>query len=130
MRFTPTHSGPDSAGVVRFGRWEFEGRSYLVVVAGAVLGLFVFILAVGLNWPIRVAVAAVPLLVAVAGVKFFLVHRPPHFAGDWWEGLLVGPHFVFSPDRAGQSRTAPFARAGGRRMAGGEPRRSVPPRSV
>lgn len=94
MRLTPTHSGPDSAGVVRIGNWELEGRSYLVVLGGAVGGILVFILAVGLAWPPRLIVALLPLVAAVGFVRFFLIGRPPHFAGDWLECLFAGRDFM------------------------------------
>ena len=96
MRCTRTHSGPDSKGVVRFGRWELEGEAYLFIVGGATLAVLVFILAVALPFPARAAVTSLPLLAAAGWVKFFLVGRPPHFAGDFFEGLLVGRHFDLS----------------------------------
>lgn len=92
-RCTRTHSGPDSKGVVRFGRWELEGEAYLFIVGGAVCAVLIFILAVSLPFPARVSVTALPLLAAAAWVKFFLVGRPPHFTGDFLEGLVVGRHF-------------------------------------
>jgi hypothetical protein len=30
-------------------------------------------------------------------VKFFLVGRPPHFCGDFFEGLVVGSNFNLRP---------------------------------
>lgn len=123
MRFTPTHSGPDSSGVVRIGNWELEGRSYLFVVAGAVLAVLVFILAVGLSWPTRLLVSAVPLVASVGFIKFFLVNRPPHFAGDWCEGILVGRHFLQKPAELRPSNTTvlPFS---DRDRPGGFPKRA------
>jgi hypothetical protein len=97
MRTTSTNSGPDSAGVVRFGRWELEGEAYLFVVAGAVGGILVFILTAAWSATARIAAAALPIGCALAWVKFFLVGRPPHFCGDYFEGLIVGKHFKLRP---------------------------------
>ncbi|HVU34393.1 MAG TPA: hypothetical protein VHE61_13240 [Opitutaceae bacterium] len=97
MRITPTNSGPDSKGVVRIGQWELEGEAYLYVVAGAIATIFVFILGARLGMLARTGAALVPLAGAVAWVKFFLVGRPPHFMGDFFEGLLVGKHFELRP---------------------------------
>lgn len=97
MRVTHTNSGPDSAGVVRFGKWELEGEAYLYVVAGAVSTVLVFILCASCGGVVRTLAAATPLGAAVAWVKFFLVGRPPHFTGDFFEGLIVGKHFNLRP---------------------------------
>jgi hypothetical protein len=97
MRITSTNSGPDSKGVVRFGSWELEGEAYLFVVIGAIGTLLVFILGATVAMVPRLAVSAVPLAAAVGWIKFFLVGRPPHFAGDFFEGLLVGKHFNLRP---------------------------------
>lgn len=97
MRTTPTNSGPDSKGVVRFGRWELEGEAYLYVVCGAVGSILVFILTAKLGMIARGGVAALPLSAAAGWVKFFLVGRPPHFTGDFFEGLLLGKHFGLRP---------------------------------
>lgn len=97
MRITPTNSGPDSKGVVRLGNWELEGEAYLYVVGGAIGTLLVFILSANLGWIERTIVSAIPLIAAVGWVKFFLVSRPPHFTGDFFEGLVVGRHFGMRP---------------------------------
>lgn len=97
MRVTLTNSGPDSKGVVRFGNWELEGEAYLFAVGGAVGTVFVFILSAAMSTFPRVLVSALPLGGAVGWIKFFLVGRPPHFTGDFFEGLLVGKHFRLKP---------------------------------
>lgn len=97
MRVTSTNSGPDSKGVVRFGNWEMEGEAYLYVVVGAIGTLLVFILAAKLDLWTRVGVSALPLGAAVLWMRFFLVGRPPHFTGDFFEGLVVGRHFRMRP---------------------------------
>jgi hypothetical protein len=97
MRVTSTNSGPDSKGVVRFGEWELEGEAYLYVVAGAVGTLLVFISTPSLGYFARGLVSLLPVAAAVGWVKFFLVGRPPHFVGDWFEGLVVGKHFGLRP---------------------------------
>ncbi len=97
MRSTPTNSGPDSSGAVRFGRWEFEGNGYLFVVGGALLGVLTFILCPSAGYTPRLALASLPLAAALGWVKFFIVGRPPHFCGDFFEGLLVGSHFNLQP---------------------------------
>lgn len=97
MRVTPTNSGPDSKGVVRFGNWELEGEAYLFAVGGAIGTILVFILAAQLGWLSRVLVSLLPLGAAVGWIKFFLVGRPPHFTGDFIEGLWVGKHFNLKP---------------------------------
>ena len=97
MRVTSTNSGPDSKGVVRFGQWELEGEAYLYVVAGAVTSLLVFICTSHLGYVARGGAAAVPLGATIGWVRFFLVGRPPHFTGDWFEGLIVGKHFGLRP---------------------------------
>lgn len=125
MRLTPTHSGPDSAGVVRIGNWELEGRSYLVVLGGAVGGILVFILAVGLTWPPRLIVALLPLALAIGFVRFFLIGRPPHFTSDWLEGLFAGHDFMQQ-----SGRPARLVRLGAAQLIdgcpGGLPRRAQP----
>lgn len=97
MRLTPTNSGPDSKGIVRFGNWELEGEAYLYVVVGAIGTILVFILTATLGHAARAVVSLLPLVAAVGWVKFFLVGRPPHFTGDFFEGLLVGKHFGLRP---------------------------------
>lgn len=97
MRVTATNSGPDSKGVVRFGRWELEGEAYLFAVGGAIATLLVFMLAATLGWFARLLASALPLGVAVGWIRFFLVGRPPHFAGDFFEGMCVGKHFGMRP---------------------------------
>jgi hypothetical protein len=97
MRITSTNSGPDSKGVVRFGNWELEGEAYAYVVSGAVASILVFILTANLGHLPRLIAALLPLTAAVAWVKFFLVGRPPHFAGDYFEGLIMGKHFNLRP---------------------------------
>ncbi len=97
MRVTSTNSGPDSKGVVRFGNWELEGEAYLYVVVGAIGTILVFILSATLDYGTRALISVLPLAVAVAWVKFFLVGRPPHFAGDFFEGLVMGKHFNLRP---------------------------------
>ena len=97
MRVTPTHSGPESKGAVRFGHWELEGDAYLYVVGGAVAGILMFMLTAGRQWPVRTGLSLLPLAAALGWVKFFLVGRPPHFVGDFLEGLFVGTHFNMRP---------------------------------
>jgi hypothetical protein len=97
MRVTPTNSGPDSSGVVRFGNWELEGEAYLYVVAGAIGTILVFMLTANLGSVGRTILSLLPLLGAVGWVKFFLAGRPPHFMGDWFEGRIVGKHFNLRP---------------------------------
>lgn len=97
MRVTRTNSGPDSKGVVRFGKWELEGEAYLFVVVGAIGTVLVFILTANLGSIARATVSLSPLLAAIAWVKFFLVGRPPHFVGDFFEGLIMGKHFNLRP---------------------------------
>lgn len=97
MRVTFTNSGADSKGVFRLGNWEIEGEAYLYLVAGAIATLFAFILSAGFGVVARVCVSVVPLLGTTAWVKFFLVGRPPHFMGDWFEGLLCGKDFNLRP---------------------------------
>ena len=97
MRVTSTNSGPDSKGVVRFGNCELEGEAYLYVVVGAIGTILVFILSATLDYGTRALISVLPLAVAVAWVKFFLVGRPPHFAGDFFEGLVMGKHFNLRP---------------------------------
>lgn len=97
MRITSTNSGPDSRGVVRFGQWELEGEAYLYVVVGAIGTVLVFVLSARFSYPARFTGAALPLGAAVAWVRFFLAGRPPHFTGDFFEGLLVGKHFNLQP---------------------------------
>lgn len=120
-RTTRTHSGPDSKGVVRFGRWELEGEAYLFVVAGAVIAILVFILAAALAFPTRVGVTALPLIVSTAWVKVFIVGRPPHYVGDFFEGLIVGRHFDLGMTlRSRSSHPRPW-RANPRGVFGGRP---------
>ena len=97
MRLTSTNSGPDSKGVVRFGRWEFEGEAYLFVVAGAIGTVLIFLLAARLAFALRGFVALLPLSVAIGWVRYFLVGRPPHFTGDFFEKLVVGANFNLRP---------------------------------
>jgi hypothetical protein len=97
MRTTSTNSGPDSKGVVRFGNWELEGEAYLYVVVGAIGTLLVFILSSNLGFVARGSLSSLPLLAGIGWVKFFLVGRPPHFTGDFFEGLLMGKHFNLRP---------------------------------
>jgi hypothetical protein len=97
MRETDTNSGADSKGVVRFGRWELEGEAYLYIVVGAVLTVLAFLVTMGWGFVARLAVSVLPLLGAAGWVKFFLVGRPPHFCGDFFEGLVVGSNFNLRP---------------------------------
>ena len=104
MRETATNSGADSKGVVRFGRWELEGEAYLYIVVGAVLTVLAFLMTMGWGFVARLAVSVLPLLGAAGWVKFFLVGRPPHFCGDFFEGIVVGLNFNLRPRE--WSRTA------------------------
>ncbi len=97
MRITSTNSGPDSKGAVRFGNWELEGEAYLYVVGGAIGSILIFILTPALGHLARGSVSLLPLAGAIGWVKFFLVGRPPHFTGDFFEGLLIGRHFRLQP---------------------------------
>jgi len=97
MRITRTNSGVDSKGMVRLGRWELDGEAYLFVVAGAVGTVLCFLLGHSLTLGLRCLLAAMPLLVAVAWIRFFIVGRPPHFLGDFIEGWLAGPDFNLRP---------------------------------
>lgn len=97
MRVTSTNSGPDSKGVVRFGRWELEGEAYLYVVAGAIGTLLVFILTARFGLIVRGTVSLLPLAAAVSWVRFFLVGRPPHFMGDFFEAMVAGRQFNLRP---------------------------------
>jgi hypothetical protein len=110
---TPTHSGPDSKGAVRFGNWELEGDAYLYVVVGAVGAILTFILTAAMGYAARIAISLLPLAAAVAWVRFFLVGRAPHFCGDFFEGLLVGKHFALRPQE-----WAKAAHPRGRRVRG------------
>lgn len=118
MRVTSTNSGPDSKGVVRFGNWELEGEAYLYVVVGAIGTLLVFILGATLGMWTRAMVSALPLLGAVGWVKFFLSGRPPHFMGDFFEGLVVGKHFGLRPQE-----WAKAAHPKGKRVRGSHPKK-------
>jgi len=111
MRITRTNSGVDSKGVVRFGRWELDGEAYLFVVAGAVGTVLCFLLGHALSLGLRCLLAALPLLASLAWIRFFVVGRPPHFLGDFMEGLLAGPHFNLRP-QVWASRRHPRAGAG------------------
>ena len=97
MRETDTNSGADSKGVVRLGRWELEGEAYLYIVIGAVLTVLAFLMTMGWAIPARLTVSVMPLLGAAGWVKFFLVGRPPHFCGDFFERLVVGPNLNLRP---------------------------------
>ena len=122
MRVTLTNSGPDSKGVVRFGNWELEGDAYMYVVAGAIGSLFIFMLTGALGEVARLAVSALPLVVSVAIVRFFLVGRAPHFVGDFFEGLIMGKHFNLRPQD-----WAKAAHPRGRRVRGHTLARKVVP---
>jgi hypothetical protein len=114
MRITRTNSGVDSKGVVRFGRWEIDGEAYLFVVAGAVGTVLCFLLGHALSFGLRCLFSSLPLLAAIAWIRFFVVGRPPHFLGDWIEGWLVGPDFNLRP-QAWASRRHPRLSAGAER---------------
>lgn len=115
MRSTRTNSGADSRGVVRFGRWELEGEAYLYVVVGVLGSVLAFVMAFQLALGWRFLVAALPLAAAVAWVKSFLVNRPPHYTGDFFEGLLAGRHFRIEPSdwRARRHPRSPLRSGGG-----------------
>jgi hypothetical protein len=51
----------------------------------------------GWGFMARLTASVMPLLAAAGWVKFFLVGRPPHFCGDFFEGLVVGPNFNLRP---------------------------------
>lgn len=93
MRVTTTNSGADSKGIVRFGRWELEGESYLLLVVGAVCGVGVFIIAHGLGFWGRLVVASLPLAAAIFWIRCFVCGKPPHYAGDFFEGVIAGDNF-------------------------------------
>jgi hypothetical protein len=97
MRVTRTNSGPDSKGVVRFGRWEIEGEAYLFVVLGAIGAVLVFALASSFSLFVRLIFALLPLVLSVVWVKSFVIGKAPHYLGDRFECLLVGPHFGLKP---------------------------------
>lgn len=113
MRVTSTNSGPDSKGVVRLGKWELEGEAYLFVIVGAVGTMLMFILTAQMGGFSRILVSLMPIAAAVAWVKFFLVGRPPHFTGDFFEGLLVGKHFRMRPQEWSQAAHPRFSRVRG-----------------
>lgn len=93
MRTTTTNSGADSKGVVRFGRWELEGESYLLLVVGAVFGVAVFILCYRTSFWLRACASLVPLGAAILWIRYFVCGRPPHFVGDFVEKLAAGRNF-------------------------------------
>lgn len=97
MRVTNTNSGPDSSGVVSVGSLSLPGQSYLFLVVGAVAALFVFILTYRANMLVRLLIAAIPLTISLAWVKYFLMGRPPHFQGDFFERMLAGKQFNLRP---------------------------------
>lgn len=97
MRTTTTNSGADSKGVVRVGRWELEGESYLLLVIGAVCAVGVFIVCAGSNFWVRAGAALVPVLAAVFWIRIFVTGRPPHYVGDLLEGVLAGKNFGVRP---------------------------------
>lgn len=97
MRTTPTNSGADSKGVVRFGSWQLEGESYLFIVGGAVGSILLFVVTAQMSGVARFAVSLVPLLAGAGWVKFFIAGRPPHYTGDFFEGLVIGKHFNLRP---------------------------------
>lgn len=121
MRVTPTNSGPDSKGVVRFGKWELEGEAYLYVVVGAIATLLVFIVSAGLSPLPRTLASVVPLGSSAAWVKFFLMGRPPHFTGDYFEGLAVGRHFGLCPQEWSKTAHPRGLRVRGSRSRSGSP---------
>lgn len=100
MRKTTTNSGADSKGVVRFGRLELEGESYLIVVVAAVCSVAVFIAAYRLAFPLRACVALMPLAAGLLWIRYFVCGRPPHYLGDLLERLAVGPDFQVRLPRA------------------------------
>jgi len=97
MRSTRTNSGPDSKGVVRFGRWELEGEAYLFVVAGGILGVLAFAVASSLSLVCRIGLALAPLLLAILWVKTFILGKAPHHLGDRIERCFVGTGFNLDP---------------------------------
>lgn len=99
MRLTPTNSGADNKGVVRIGPMMVEGNAYLVLVIGAVVGLFAFIVANGrgCGWGARILYTAIPLGCALGWVKFFVMGRPPAFQSDFFQRILVGRDFNLQP---------------------------------
>ena len=93
QRLTRTNSGVDSLGAVRIGRMELEAESYLIVLGGAILAILAFLLCGDMSFFPRALIAALPLVLTLGWVKYFVYGRPPHYVGDFFEGLLVGPHF-------------------------------------
>lgn len=93
MRQTRTNSGPDSKGVVRFGRWEFEGESYLYVVVGCVAGIFAYAMTASQPTWVRFLFGLFPLSAALVWIRTFVLGKPPHYLGDQVERWIVGPHF-------------------------------------
>jgi len=116
MRTTSTNSGADAKGLVRFGKWEFEGEGYLVALGGALGSMFVFMLTASLGYLLRLPISALPLAAAMGWIKFFLVGRPPHFTGDFFEGLILGKHFKMRPQEWVKA-----AHPRGRRVRGSQP---------
>jgi hypothetical protein len=99
LRVTPTNAGPDSKGIVSVFGWDLEGMVAFYLVAGALAGMLLVLCLRGSATATRVAAGAVPLLLSVAWVKFFVHGRPPSYQADVCERLIHGAAFRLRPQR-------------------------------
>ncbi len=118
MRTTRTNSGRDSKSVVRFGKWELEGETYLLVVGGAVCSVMFFLLCFSLALLPRICAASLPLVASLLWIRCFIAGRPPHYTGDFFAGLIAGKDFNLEPwtwaarSHPGKRRVEALGRAG------------------
>lgn len=82
IRQNPTNAGNESKGF----SLGLEGDQFLILLAGVVIGVGLFIVAVTfLNWAIGASVAAAlaPVALAMAYLYCFYMGKPPAYRLDW-----------------------------------------------
>lgn len=104
IRVTPTHSGPDSKGIVSVFGWDLEGMVAFYLVAGGAVGLLVVFSLASSSIFVRLAAGLLPVAISVVWVRLFVHGRPPAYQSDVWERWFRGTTFRLSPFAWGARR--------------------------
>lgn len=104
IRQNPTNAGTESKGF----SLGLEGDQFLVLLAGVVLGVGLFILAVTFwNWAIgpSAVAASAPVVVAMVYLYCFHIGKPPAYRSDW-----IKQQFGQTTIRRADARKNPYTR--------------------
>lgn len=83
----------DGSSITR--KWMgFKDHEILFPVGGAVASAFLFFLRnLGFSSPILFAIVPIPFFLSMLVLFLFVYRKPPHFAADWYDGIINGRHY-------------------------------------